>query len=192
MKKALLLSLCAALTLIISACSAGEVKPLYNNDYPLTEDFAYSLSADFSVNIPEGWFTSEDNECKCIDLWLIREDFSATISFVPLDFLSSNPANQLEEDLLKEAVLYSKTRRMAKLQENFHPYETDEYFKLRGNQYAAYQYIGDEGLPIRVVLFSYNGAYFEVSAVPSQQVGSGVVNPSDLFRIQQTVISSIK
>lgn len=192
MKRALLLSFCAVLAFIMHACAAAEVRPLYNSDYPLTEDYAYSLSADFSVNIPRGWFTSEDNECNCIDLWLIRDDFSATISFTPIGFLNTNSAAQTQEEIIKEAVLYSKAQRMAKLQENFRPYETDEYFKLRGNQCAAYQYIGDEGLPIRVVLFSYNGKYFEVSAVPSQQVGSGVVNPAELFRIQQTVISSIK
>ncbi|HEX3072907.1 MAG TPA: hypothetical protein VHP30_04785 [Ignavibacteriales bacterium] len=191
-RKALLLFFCAALAIFMYACAAAEVKPLYTSDYPLTDDFAYSLSTDFSVRIPEGWFTSEDNECKCIDLWLIRDDFSATISFAAIDFLSSGPLNQTQEDVMKEAVLYSKAQRMAKLQDKFTPYETDEYFKIRGEQYAAYQYIGDEGLPIRVVLFSYKGRYFEASAIPTQQVGSGIVTPAELFRIQQTVISSIK
>ena len=57
---------------------------------------------------------------------------------------------------------------------------------------TARKYIGDEDQPIRIVVFQYQGRIFELSAMPAKKVGGGKVDTEELFRIQQSVLSSIK
>ncbi|MGE5400962.1 MAG: hypothetical protein ACM3S2_11210 [Ignavibacteriales bacterium] len=159
-------------------------------DFPLTKDIAYSLTSDMTVRIPKGWFASEDNECKCIDLWLIRNDFSATLNFVALnrDSISQRIAG---DDSLLAAFEYSRDLKKNKLGERYKSANKDEIFELNEQRFASYEYTGDEGLPVRVIVFRYKDRYFELSAMPAQQIGRGKVEPEELFRVQQAILTTI-
>lgn len=161
----------------------------YKAEAPLTKEIAYSQSTPLKLQIPEGWFTSEDNECKCIDVWLIRNDFSATINLVTLDTSSTVDP---EGNELSEMVVLSKKKRSEKLNTGFVQTKEDEYFTLDKKKYAAYEFKGDEGLPVRVIVFRYGDQYFELSAMPAYGVGKHPVNPQELFTVQQSVLNSIK
>ncbi|HEX2865674.1 MAG TPA: hypothetical protein VHO03_01465 [Ignavibacteriales bacterium] len=162
-----------------------------NADYPLTNDTAYSASSDLTFRIPRGWVRAEAGKNEPIDLWLIRSDFSATLNLVALSadsIFKSQPA----EDSLALVLNYSRQLKINRLGQAYKAVREDEYFKFSNKRFGAYEYEGTEGLPVRVVIFNYKGKYFEFSAVPTQSVGQGKVDPKDLFRVQQTLIATIR
>jgi hypothetical protein len=179
----------------ISSCAGPsavtEKESIYPSDYPLTEDLAYSLSSDLTVRIPQGWTAAEDNDCKCIDLWLIRNDFSATLNLVTYE-VDDEIRKAAINGKLDTLVYFSKKLKRIKLKNGFKQETEDEFFKLNDKDFAAYEYIGDEDLPIRIVVFQFQGRIFELSAMPAQKVGKGIIDTEELFTIQQAVLASIK
>jgi hypothetical protein len=183
------------ISLIVNSCSTSKKiitkGSNFTTDYPLTEDIAYSASSDLTIRIPEGWTSAEDNECDCLDLWLIRDDFSAQLNLITYE---------VDDEIRKEAingnldtlVYFSKHLKKLRLKNNFQETGGDEYFEINEKPFAAYEYIGDEGLPIRIVVFQYKGRIFELSAIPAQKVGKSKVDINELFTVQQTVLASIK
>jgi hypothetical protein len=180
---------------LFSGCATtkkvSENVSIYPANYPLREDIAYSASTDLTVKIPERWSAAEDEDCKCIDLWLIRDDFSATLNLITYE-VNDTIRKKTIEGKLDTLVSYSKQVKKSKIKKEFKQAEDDEYFKIEGRPFAAYEYIGDEDLPIRVVVFQYQGRIFEFSAMPAKKVGGGKVDTEELFRIQQSVLSSIR
>jgi len=178
---------------IFSGCSStpvSEVKPVPKRvlDESLTDNIAYSQSSDLTFNIPKGWFTAEDNDCKCIDLWLIRDDFSATLNLVTLT-LENIPKD--EDDILDSLLQHSKNEKKAKLKNSFRILGEDKYFTINEKEFASYQYEGNEKLPIQVVVFRYQDHFFELSALPASEVGKGKVISEELFKVQKAVLTSI-
>ncbi|MEI7812084.1 MAG: hypothetical protein WCJ01_06615 [Ignavibacteria bacterium] len=174
---------------MISSCGHVVGSKLYSADYPLTRDTVYSVSGALTLRIPSGWTTAEDNDCKCIDIWLIRDDFSAMIDLFTLNigaiFLP-------EQDSMLTAVNFSRELKIEKLKEKFKPVREDEFFELDNNRYAAYEYQGDEGLPIRVIVFKYGERFFELAAIPSGKVAGKTADTLELFRVQQSLLKSIR
>ncbi|MCX6150671.1 MAG: hypothetical protein NTX22_09125 [Ignavibacteriales bacterium] len=168
-----------------------ETTSAYSTDFPLTTDIAYSSSSDLTVRIPKGWFTAEDKECKCTDLWLIRDDFSATINLITYE-VDDTIRKHVIDGKMDTLVSYSKQLKKSKLKIGLKLVKEDEFFQLNEKPFAAYEYLGDEGIPIRVVLFQYQGRIFELSAMPAQKIGRGKVDSQELFRVQQSVLASIK
>ncbi len=158
-------------------------------DESLTDDIAYSQSSDLTLNIPKGWFTSEDNDCKCIDLWLIRDDFSATLNLVTLT-MENIPKD--EDNILDSLLQQSKNEKKAKLKNSFRILGEDKYFTINEKEFASYQYEGNEKMPIQIIVFSHQNHFYELSAVPASDVGKGKINPDELFKVQKAVLTSIK
>ncbi len=158
-------------------------------DESLTNDIAYSQSSDLTFNIPKGWFTSEDNDCKCIDLWLIRDDFSATLNLTTLE-LENIPKDK--DDILDSLLQKSKCEKKKKIMETFKILEEDKFFTVNEREFASYQYEGNEKMPIQVIVFEFENRFFELSALPAANVGRGKVIPEELFKVQKAVLTSIK
>jgi hypothetical protein len=177
---------------LLSSCAHTKGSKLYpETDYPLTRDSAYSASTSLSFRIPKGWTSAEDKDCKCIDLWLIRGDFSATINLFALENVSAALEQHPEEDTIKTVLEFSKELKKAHLKEKFKQVQEDEFFNLNKRNFGAYEYEGDEGLPVRVVVFLYKGKFFELAALPTSSVGKRAVEPKELFKVQQSILTSI-
>lgn len=178
---------------LLNSCASSRVgSALYPSaDYPLTNDTVYSASSDLTFRIPRGWTRAEAGENKMLDLWLIRNDFSATLNLVALS-ADSIFKSQAAEDSLLFALNYSRQLKINRIGAGFKAVREDEFFNFNKKRFGAYEYEGTEGLPVRVVIFTYNGRYFEFSAVPTQSVGQAKVDPKDLFRVQQSLIATIK
>lgn len=180
------------ISLLLWSCAATPptADKTVKTEYPLTKNIAYSLSSTLQLHVPAGWFTSEDNECNCIDIWLIRDDFSATINLMTLE--TDTIQDETPKDEIARLLTVSKEKRSAKLSDRFIQIKEDEFFVISERQYAAYEFQGDEGLPVRVVVFRYKDKYFEMSAMPASEVGGRPVNPTELFEVQKAVLSSIR
>ena len=51
----------------------------------MTSKVASSTVSQIKVNIPQGWFFTQDNENERLDLWLVREDYGASINLTPIN-----------------------------------------------------------------------------------------------------------
>ncbi|MGE5350720.1 MAG: hypothetical protein ACM3P0_01465 [Acidobacteriota bacterium] len=178
---------------LINSCAPARVgSAVYPSaDYPLTNDTVYSASSDLTFRVPRGWTRAESGDNKSLDLWLIRKDFSATMNLVALNADSIFKAQAVEDSLLF-ALNYSRQLKINRMGAGYKPVREDEYFNFNKKKFGAYEYEGTEGLPVRVVIFTYKGRYFEFSAVPTQTVGQIKVDPKDLFRVQQSLIATVK
>ncbi len=171
-------------SLILYTCSPS-LNSIYKFDYPLTQQSAFSKTTNISVKLPEGWFTAEDNECKCIDLWLIRNDYKQSLNFTSIHVNDITRKNILQNGIEKLAAL-SKISVKAKLGKYFKGFFNDEVFELNGKRFSAYEYENTEGIINRVVLFEYKNNFYELTAI-SKETG----NYEQLWVIQNTVLTSL-
>lgn len=170
---------------ILSAC-AGGVNSLYFSDYPLTTGKVSSQSGSFSVLLPKGWFIAEDNELRINEIWLIKEDYSASISFIPIN-VDSSTASQLAAGGLQELKRLNIAFRKAKIGNKPVSIFNEELFQINSNDFLAYEYPDENNAKIRVVLFKFEGKFYECSAIPAS-----AQNLEELFNIQNTLLTSIQ
>jgi len=109
------------LSILIFIQSCGGISSIYNFNYPLTSEIAKAKSSALSVKIPKSWSAIEDNECKCTDLWLVKDDYSATLNFVTLN-LDSVTTNNIRTDEINSLVQLSKAFVKAKYGNEFNTF----------------------------------------------------------------------
>ena len=172
-------------SLLFVRCSSS-ISTTNDSNYPLTNETAKAQTSQLSVKIPHGWFTATDNECNCIDLWLIKDDYSETLNFVPLN-IDSKSLSELGKDKLSSAVQASKDFKLAKYGKALKGFSDEKHFELNQKQFAEYKYTDNAGRDVRVVVFEYGSKFYEVSAVPLK-----TNNLPELYKIQNSVLSSIK
>ncbi|MFA7227773.1 MAG: hypothetical protein WC061_01960 [Melioribacteraceae bacterium] len=173
-----------ALASLILSCAAGS-SALYDSDYPLTKEIARAKSSPLKINIPQGWVAAEDNENNLIDLWLIREDYSATLNFIPVN-LDSAAAKEIGEDEINGLLKLSKSFRKISSKSAL-KFMNQEIFELNGKKIGAYEYLNNSGTVIRVAVFKTGKKYYELSAVPKKPG-----DQKELYSVQNSVLSSIE
>ena len=107
---------------------------MYNSNYALTKEYAKARSAQLSVKIPQGWFTVEDNENKLIDLWLVKDDYSATLNFIALN-IDSLTMRGIQNDELKSIFEFSKIFKKAKYGKSFGGFVNQENFEINKKKF---------------------------------------------------------
>lgn len=173
------------LIVIISACS-GRINSLYFSDYPLTSGKVSSQSGAISVLLPKGWFIAEDNEFRINEIWLIKEDYSASISFIPIN-VDSSTANQLVIGGLPELKRLNFAFRKAKVGNAPLSFLNEEFFQVNHTKFLAYEYTGQGNSKIRVVLFKFKDKFYECTASSSNSQ-----NSEELFNVQNTILATIQ
>ncbi len=171
-------------TFLISACSSG-LSSIYNFDYPLTKTTAKSTSGNLNAQIPVGWFVAEDNENNTTDLWLIKDDYSATIKFVFIS-LNEEMTKSSGKDVISRIVELNKVLIKSKYGKSFKGFTNEEQFG-DSPAFSAYQYLDDKNIPVRVVVFNIGSNYFESTAF-----GINSTNPAEIFKAQNSILASIK
>ncbi|TSA28829.1 MAG: hypothetical protein D4R68_03455 [Ignavibacteriales bacterium] len=158
---------------------------MYDSNFTLTNEIAKAKSLQLSVKIPQGWFTAEDNENKLIDLWLVKNDYSATLNFVALN-VDSLTMKEIQSDEIKFVVEFSKAFKKAKYGKTFGGFVKQETFEMNKKKFSAYEYLDDAKRNIRVVVFKSGNKFYELSAIPVK-----TQNLQELYKIQNSVLSSI-
>jgi len=176
------------LIIFIFSCTSSRYST-YSSDYPMTKEVVSSQSDVLYVKVPEGWYSVLDNDGKGIDLWLVKEDYSASLNFMAINV--DNPGQKSNDDGLKSILYYSKVLKKADMGESFKTLDEDEYFQINSINCGAYKYLSKEGLPVRVVVFKYGESYFEMTALPVRKTDGEYIDPDELFRVQNSVIASI-
>lgn len=169
---------------MLDACSSG-LSSLYDYNYTLTNEIAKAKTTRLSVKIPQGWFTAEDNENKLIDLWLVKDDYSATLNFVALN-IDSLTMKEIQSDEIKSVVEFSKAFKKAKYGKTFGGFVNQETFEINKKKFSAYEYLDDAKRNIRVVVFKSGNKFYELTAIPVK-----TQNLQELYKIQNSVLSLI-
>ena len=169
---------------IIQSCSSG-LTSLYDSNYSLTSEIAKAKSSQLSVKIPQGWFLAEDNENKLIDLWLVKDDYSATLNFVALN-VDSLTMKEIRSNEMKSVIEFSKAFKKARYGKTFGGFVNQETFEINKKKFSAYEYSDDSKRNIRVVVFKSGNKFYELSAIPVK-----TQNLQELYKIQNSVLSTI-
>ena len=172
-------------TLLFLASCSGSHSSMYDSDIPLSKDITKAKTSQLTIRIPQGWFTAEDNENNLIDLWLIKDDYSATLNLVALN-LDSATVKEIRSDEINSLLRLSELFRKAKFGKAIQKFTNQEIFEINKKQFAAYEYADNSKRLIRVVVFSYGTKFYELSAIPVK-----TQNLQELYKIQNSVLSSI-
>ena len=173
------------LLLILASCSGG-FSSIYNFDYPLTEKTAKSNSTLLEIKIPKGWFVAEDNEHNSTDLWLVRDDYSATIKFVMISVNDDDSRNVLATQLERIADL-NKLLIKTKLGKEFKGFSEEDVMENGTQRFLAYQYSDQKNQLVRTVIFKRGIKYFEATAYVLNSA-----NYMEVFKAQNSVLASLK
>jgi len=171
-------------SIALCSCSAG-ITSLPTSDYPLSNEKAYSKTSNIYVNLPNGWFVAEDNECNCTDLWIVKDDYSASISFRKIN-LDKETLNDLTGNETGKVAGYTKIFIRAILGKDFDKFSGEENFGLGNRTFSAYRYTNDKNQPVRVVVFKHYNYFYE-----SDAVSNGYSDLNELYKIQNAVLSTL-
>lgn len=176
--------LISILLYLVYSCSSS-LTSMYDSGYTLTNEIAKSKSSLLSVKVPSGWFMAEDNENKLIDLWLVKDDYSATLNFIALN-IDSLTSKEIRSDEIKSVVEFSKVFKKVRYGKTFGGFVNQETFEINKKKFSAYEYSDDAKRNIRVVVFKFGNKFYELTAIPVK-----TKNLQELYKIQNSVLSSI-
>jgi hypothetical protein len=190
------------LAILLVACSGGEETTSAREDVELAK-YRYAASAAMTKDIvstpdgtlrvlrPEGWTrTSDPKHAPSILLWLVREDYSASLSF---SHIKMDPAlyQTLKREDIAAVAKVSLSLKERSAEDSVSVVQPVERFKVGGRICAAYEYRIAAAEPvIRVVVFDTGSRFMECALYPA----SVTVTPDEnrrLFEIQQTVFASM-
>lgn len=174
------------IALAIVSCSSLK-ESVYNSNFPLSTERAKSISNNFSIQIPNEWFSTVDNANNSFELWLNEKNYSASITFI--NIIADEKSLQSEnDDELQKLLNYSKIVKKAELGKNYKELEYEEYFELNGIPCAALVFLNKENKKGRIVVFEFDGHYYESTATI---LNEDKINENDLFVIQNSVLKTI-
>ena len=185
--KLLKLTAAAFLFIVLISCS-GSVS-LYEFDYHLTPETIKAESNQISARIPKGWFSAEDNEENKIDLWLIKDDYSATISFIPVIF-NDVEKERYSKSNLSGVVEYSKLSQKLAHTVNYIDLLRAEHFEIGDLKINTYQFAGRNAVNYRVAVFKWGNRFYECTAAVKPPQSPEKLN--EIFSAQNAVLKSIK
>jgi len=179
-------TLLLALSFFLAAC-AGSFR--YASDYPLSAEKVRSRDGTFSGRIPEGWFSSSDDTlAPALVAWLIRDDFSATMSvreIIP-DQLTRQHIKDEGLPLLARSTMSMHGTQGSELAKIL---AEPKVFNFAERQFCGYE-LSEDSIGTRVVVFEMKGKYYECEAKPSR----GKWTKEDLlllYTAQQTFLSTL-
>ena len=143
---------------------------------------AKSSTTDLQVNIPQGWFTSQANDDHFIDIWLIKDNYSASIIFLPIHFENQN---NLYDNIAMERI-FNLVKVKSESDGNI-ILSSKETIDFSGNSLLAFEFTNTKHERSRTVIFLSNGLYFQCTAA----VVNSQITPGELFTIQNSVLKSV-
>lgn len=157
----------------------------------MTGVLAETAARDIAIRCPAGWMETVDaRNAPSIVLWIVEENYRASISFVPLQM---DPVlyKTLRKDGLPSIAKISLSLKRANAHDSVRVLQQPETFLLNGREYIAYEYSADGGnTTVRVVVFDTGKQYMECALLPATTPVSSDENRR-LFSVQQSVLASM-
>lgn len=190
------------LAILLAACSGSKEESAAATETVFPK-YRYAASADMTKDVvstpdgtlrvlrPEGWQrTSDPKNAPAILLWLVREDYSASLSFTQIKM---DPAlyQTLKGEGIAAVAKVSLSLKERNAEDSVTVVQPVELFKVGGRVCAAYEYRIAAAEPvIRVAVFDTGSRFMECALYPA----SVTVTPAEnrrLFEVQQSVLASL-
>ncbi|MBR9977517.1 MAG: hypothetical protein KFH87_05465 [Bacteroidetes bacterium] len=188
----MLLTACGGTKTIVPEPEAVEfAKYRYAANATMTREPVATDDGRLRVLRPDGWMrTADPKNAPSILLWLVREDYSASISFAPIN-MDPTLYQTLRDEGIAAVASVSLRLKDRHAEDSISVVQPIELFKVGGRICAAYEYRLAAADPvIRVVVFDTGTRFLECVLFPS----SMDVTPAEnrrLFEVQQTVLASM-
>jgi len=186
---------------IVLSCSGSKpvvpqapVEPSYRYAprADMTPNVIESAGKDIAVFCPKGWQETVDNRnAPGIALWLVKEDYSASLSFNPMKM---DPAlyKALQKDGLSAVAKVSMSLKKNNARDTVTILQPLEPFQLNKRNFMAYEYTADGGKTVvRVVVFDTGKQFYECILLPATESLSQAGHRS-LFETQQAVLKTVR
>lgn len=158
----------------------------YVSDYPLTPEIFRSRDGNLTGRVPHGWFCSlDDTLAPALAAWLIKDDFSAALTFREVKLDPLTVTNVRKEGLsLLASISYGMNGGDGAVSK-----DRLQEFAYGSKQYVGYE-IGTGTRSRRIVVFTSRGKYYEceIKAVTENWAPAEM---NRLFTIQQSVLASL-
>ena len=169
-------------SILIVACSTQRYS-VKNSHSSYKHNYALSESGKLKVKIPAGWFKARDNDKKLIDLWLVKDDYLASIKFIPIVIHNSLSSNN------ESAVSYSKTYIKTSLGRDFKKFITETENELNSKKVSFYKIMLNDERIFRCAVFEKGNSYYECILNYVNPLTNEEIN--ELFKIQNEVIINL-
>ena len=189
----------AALLMMAACSSAPEIEtaeaetPFYRYAANAEMSDAYVSSTDGALRVltPRGWRKAVDRQqAPAIVLWLLRDDYSASLSFLPIR-MDPGLYLTLKRDGIEAVAKVSLSLKQRTADDSVRIVQPVEQFRVGGRVCAAYEYrLGSTAPLIRVVVFDSGSRFMECALYPA----SPEITPAEnrrLFEVQQSVLASM-
>ncbi|HUN66080.1 MAG TPA: hypothetical protein VMW43_08245 [Bacteroidota bacterium] len=177
-------ALCALLLLALAGCSSP---PPPDHDYPMGPLTFAVRGSSLHGTIPAGWFVpASDTLTPALDAWLVREDFSASISLREI-----SPDAESRRRIAKEGMILLASMSMAFRDAGtiIPPSAPPSVFRIHEREFGRYE-TDNSGCLGAVVVFTHGGKYYECEARQHKQ-GLGEEDMAQLRRAQLAVLFSL-
>ena len=169
------------LFLLLPGCGAPPASLLHAPYFP-------SRDGALRYRLPAGWFdATNDSQAVGNSIWLLREDYGATISVSEVH-MDDDARRELNGGGLLGVARLSMG--LAAGGKAVVVQKAPQLFTMNGNDYVSYEYLvpasGDE---IRVVVLSANGRFFMVTALSTRDKRSG---GNDVFAVEQEFVAMLR
>jgi len=169
-------------SILIVSCSTQRYS-VKNSPSSNERSYALSESGKLKTEIPNGWFRALDNDKKLIDLWLVKNDYSASIKFIPIVIHGSLSLS------LESAVSYSKIYLKTSLGKIFKKFISGTDSEFNSKAISFYKVLLKDGRLFRYAVFEKENNYYECILNYVKPVNSESID--ELFKIQDDVIRSL-
>jgi len=173
---------------VIISCSAAS--PYMSLTALLSSETVFSRSGDVSVSVPQNWFSAEDNETGLIELWLIEDNYRATLNLYRINLGTKN-LKEIQTNGLPYIVQNLKAAKTAENGKNLKFTNENEYFSLFGRDYGSFGYSAN-GRNVQAVVFELNGKFYELSLYSSPGKSVTPQEWEQFRQIQKAILLSIK
>ncbi|MCK5087672.1 MAG: hypothetical protein KAQ90_09125 [Melioribacteraceae bacterium] len=173
------------LLLTLANCSSKYSQS--NIDELFTPERAVSKTSGLSVQIPKGWHQVDANDSTFIDLWLVEDNFNASISLLPI-----HTNMKIETTNLYDYFEYSKVLNKVKYDNNIEISSEDKPYVINDALAAVYNFTTTQNQYYRVIVFQLNNNFYELTALLDERLSQNNISKDELARIQDYLLASIK
>ncbi len=139
------------------------------------------------VNIPKGWSSPEADDEKFIDVWLVKNDYSSSIQFIPIQ-IEDVKMESAKESYLE--MIAADMKELAKLRHGVElKFTPNKKLQLNNKQFLVFNAISSEKLIERIAVFTYGNLFYQSVLSIHNQQGLHSFDPEILHN---SVLSSIK
>ncbi len=141
------------IAVFLFSCSSYQIFYTSELNKYLEPNRAYNYISSFSVRIPKGFFQVNDNRFYASDIWLVKKNYSETISVNKI-----NTEKIFDEsDVLDLLIKFRKMNYQQKLK-NFNKFT----FSIERKKIRGFKYVNNKNRYIFVLLYKVGKNFFEI------------------------------